>query len=211
MRADDVVPAAGSLLTLFLCGDVMTGRGVDQVLPHPSDPRLHEGYVKNAREYVELAERAHGPIPAPVDFPYVWGDLRAELAHVPPDVRIVNLETSITRSDDYWMGKGINYRMHPDNVPCLTAARIDCCVANNTCWTGWAPGPLTLWRAGVKTGARTRPRGSGAPAVIGHRAGASSSSVSGPDKPDLERGAAPERPGVNFWRICRPDGRADRW
>jgi len=24
-------------LTLFLCGDVMTGRGIDQVLPHPSD------------------------------------------------------------------------------------------------------------------------------------------------------------------------------
>ncbi len=24
------------LLTLFLCGDVMTGRGVDQVLPHPA-------------------------------------------------------------------------------------------------------------------------------------------------------------------------------
>ena len=22
-------------ITLFLCGDVMTGRGVDQVLPHP--------------------------------------------------------------------------------------------------------------------------------------------------------------------------------
>ncbi|MGD8592237.1 MAG: poly-gamma-glutamate biosynthesis protein, partial [Gammaproteobacteria bacterium] len=23
-------------LTLFLCGDVMTGRGIDQVMPHPS-------------------------------------------------------------------------------------------------------------------------------------------------------------------------------
>jgi poly-gamma-glutamate synthesis protein (capsule biosynthesis protein) len=30
------------------------------------------------------------------------------------------------------MPKDINYRMHPDNIPCLTAARIDCCVlANN--------------------------------------------------------------------------------
>jgi poly-gamma-glutamate synthesis protein (capsule biosynthesis protein) len=28
--------------------------------------------------------------------------------------------------------KGINCRMHPKNLPCLTAARIDCCVlANN--------------------------------------------------------------------------------
>ncbi|MGR9037177.1 MAG: twin-arginine translocation signal domain-containing protein, partial [Gammaproteobacteria bacterium] len=27
-------------MTLFLCGDVMTGRGIDQVLPHPGDPRI---------------------------------------------------------------------------------------------------------------------------------------------------------------------------
>ncbi len=25
-------------IMLFLCGDVMTGRGIDQVLPHPSQP-----------------------------------------------------------------------------------------------------------------------------------------------------------------------------
>jgi poly-gamma-glutamate synthesis protein (capsule biosynthesis protein) len=31
-------------VTLFLCGDVMTGRGVDQILPHPSKPELHEPY-----------------------------------------------------------------------------------------------------------------------------------------------------------------------
>jgi poly-gamma-glutamate capsule biosynthesis protein CapA/YwtB (metallophosphatase superfamily) len=34
---------AGGLVTLFLCGDVMLGRGVDQVLPHPEDPELREG------------------------------------------------------------------------------------------------------------------------------------------------------------------------
>ena len=27
-------------VSLVLCGDVMTGRGIDQVLPHPSDRRL---------------------------------------------------------------------------------------------------------------------------------------------------------------------------
>src|SRR5581483_12526713 len=42
--------------TFFLCGDVMTGRGVDQILPHPNRPELHEPYVHDAREYVELAE-----------------------------------------------------------------------------------------------------------------------------------------------------------
>jgi len=47
------------LLTLFLCGDVMTGRGVDQVLPYPGDPELRERYAGDARAYVRLAERAN--------------------------------------------------------------------------------------------------------------------------------------------------------
>jgi len=28
----------------------MTGRGIDQVLPHPNDPLIHEPYMKRARE-----------------------------------------------------------------------------------------------------------------------------------------------------------------
>ncbi len=47
---------------LFLCGDVMTGRGVDQIMAHPSDPALYEGYVASALDYVRLAEAANGPI-----------------------------------------------------------------------------------------------------------------------------------------------------
>ena len=43
-------------LRLFLCGDVMTGRGIDQVLPHPGNPMLYEQCVCDAREYVDLAE-----------------------------------------------------------------------------------------------------------------------------------------------------------
>ncbi|MGH8643177.1 MAG: CapA family protein, partial [Gammaproteobacteria bacterium] len=45
-------PADDEVITLFLCGDVMTGRGVDQALPHPSDPILYEPYIKNAIAYV---------------------------------------------------------------------------------------------------------------------------------------------------------------
>lgn len=33
---------AANTVTLFLCGDVMTGRGIDQILPHPSAPQLYE-------------------------------------------------------------------------------------------------------------------------------------------------------------------------
>jgi poly-gamma-glutamate capsule biosynthesis protein CapA/YwtB (metallophosphatase superfamily) len=122
---------AADQITLFLAGDVMLGRGIDQILPHPSDPALKEDYVRSATTYVGLAERAHGPIPRPVDLAYVWGDALEVLDRDRPDVRIVNLETSITTSNDF-APKGINYRMHPGNIGCLSAARIDCCtLANN--------------------------------------------------------------------------------
>jgi hypothetical protein len=56
------------VLTVFACGGVMPGRGVDQVLPHPGDPELREAHARDARAYVDLAERAHGPIPRPAGF-----------------------------------------------------------------------------------------------------------------------------------------------
>jgi poly-gamma-glutamate capsule biosynthesis protein CapA/YwtB (metallophosphatase superfamily) len=123
-------------VTLFLCGDVMTGRGVDQILPHPSSPELHESYVASALDYVIMAERAHGPIPKPVSFSYVWGDALEELDRAGPDARIVNLETAVTTSDS-WEPKGINYRMHPANTPCLQAAKIDGCVLANNHTLDW--------------------------------------------------------------------------
>ncbi|HEU5260859.1 MAG TPA: CapA family protein, partial [Gemmatimonadales bacterium] len=54
-----------------------------------------------------------------------------------PDVRVVNLETSVTRSGDYWEGKEVHYRMHPENVACLTAARIDIAVMANNHVLDW--------------------------------------------------------------------------
>jgi poly-gamma-glutamate synthesis protein (capsule biosynthesis protein) len=121
-----------NIVVIFLCGDVMTGRGIDQVLPHPGDPRLFESYVRDARDYVRLARGAGSSIPAPVDFTYIWGNALEELERMDPDARIVNLETAITRIDDPWPRKGINYRMHPANLPALTAAGIDVAtLANN--------------------------------------------------------------------------------
>lgn len=67
-----------------------------------SDPRIDESYVTSALRYVELAEEVNGPIPRPVDFAYVWGDALAELERVAPDVRIINLETAVTKSNDCW-------------------------------------------------------------------------------------------------------------
>ncbi len=60
-------------VTLFLCGDVMTGRGVDQILRHPSAPQLYESGTSSAKSYVAIAEAATGRIARPADDNYVWG------------------------------------------------------------------------------------------------------------------------------------------
>lgn len=110
----------------------MTGRGIDQVLPHRGDPKLYESHVKDARDYVKLAETAHGPIPSPVSFKYIWGDLLAELDRAHLAHRIINLETSITINDEPWPDKPIQYKIHPQNIGCLKAGRVDACtLANN--------------------------------------------------------------------------------
>ena len=120
------------LVTMFLCGDVMLGRGVDQILPHPGNPVLREAYVRDARAYVEMAEAVSGPIPRPVDFSWPWGDALPVLDEVAPDARVVNLETSVTRGGEFAPGKAVHYRMSPANLPCLAAARPDACaLANN--------------------------------------------------------------------------------
>jgi poly-gamma-glutamate capsule biosynthesis protein CapA/YwtB (metallophosphatase superfamily) len=174
MRADQRVktmPETDSI-RLFLCGDVMTGRGIDQVLPHPGDPRLHEPYVTDARSYVELAGRVSGAISRPVDFDYIWGDSLVELTRAGVDLRIINLETSITSSVRYWRDKQIHYRMHPRNISCLTAARIDCCcLANNHVldwgYDGLAETLCTLDAAGIAhAGAGRDAAEAAAPAVL---------------------------------------------
>ncbi|HJV67111.1 MAG TPA: CapA family protein [Geomonas sp.] len=143
-------------ITIFLSGDVMTGRGIDQILPHPSEPAIFEPYLRDARGYVMLAERAAGSIAKPVGYGYPWGEALAILEKRAPDLRIINLESSITTSNDYWQGKGINYRMHPANVPCLTEAGIDACALANNHVLDWGYAGLTetlavLGEAGVKT------------------------------------------------------------
>jgi poly-gamma-glutamate synthesis protein (capsule biosynthesis protein) len=156
---------------IFLSGDVMLGRGIDQVLPHPCDPELHEGYMGSALDYVRLAEDANGPIPSPVELSYIWGAALEEFDRRQPDARIINLETSVTRSKDF-VAKGINYRMSPENAPCLTRAGVDCCVLANNHVLDWGrPGLLdtlaTLDRLGIEcAGAGRNSMEAGKPAVL---------------------------------------------
>jgi poly-gamma-glutamate synthesis protein (capsule biosynthesis protein) len=110
----------------------MTGRGIDQVLPNPGQPIIHEFYMKSARGYVDIAEKANGEIKKPVAFSYIWGAALQKLKLEKPDLRIINLETSITSSEDFWKWKSIHYRMHPKNILVLNEANIDfCSLANN--------------------------------------------------------------------------------
>jgi poly-gamma-glutamate capsule biosynthesis protein CapA/YwtB (metallophosphatase superfamily) len=123
---------ASGLVRLFACGDVMPGRGVDQILPHPGDPGLRERHARDAKAYVRLAERVNGPIPRPAGFSWPWGEALPVVEEAAPDVRVINLETSVTRSADFAPGKAVHYRMNPDNLPCVAAIRPDvCALANN--------------------------------------------------------------------------------
>jgi len=157
---------------LLLCGDVMTGRGIDQIQRHPGDPRIHEPYARSALQYLEIAERAGGPIPRAVAPDYVWGEALAAADRARPDARIVNLETAVTRQGEPWPGKGIQYRMHPANVGCLTAAGIDCCVLANNHVLDWGRAGLAetltvLRAAGLRTAGAGRDEAEAcAPATI---------------------------------------------
>ncbi|MFB7913501.1 CapA family protein [Streptomyces sp. NPDC056061] len=165
------------LVTLFLCGDVMLGRGVDQILPHPGDPALREPWVRNARDYVALTEAAAGPIPRPVGYAWPWGEALGLLDGVAPDARIINLETCVTRGGAFAPGKGIHYRMSPDNLPCLAAVRPDVCVlANNHVLDfgdrGLTDTLATLSGAGLRTaGAGRDAEEAGRPATVPVRGG----------------------------------------
>jgi poly-gamma-glutamate synthesis protein (capsule biosynthesis protein) len=120
-----------SVVKIFLCGDVMTGRGIDQILPYPSDPKLKEPFVKDARDYIRFAEEVNGKIKYPVSFDYIWGDALKELEKEKVDLRIINLETTITTSNNF-LPKGINYRMNPKNIDVLKVFKVDvACLANN--------------------------------------------------------------------------------
>jgi len=157
---------------IFFCGDVMTGRGIDQILPNPADPVLYEPFVKDARDYLYLAEQKNGPVPSPVSFRYIWGQALNELNRRNTDIRIINLETSITNSQNYWKGKGINYKMNPQNIACLTDAKISCCSLANNHVADWGFNGLlqtceSLNKGGIRyAGAGLNKREAQTPAIL---------------------------------------------
>jgi poly-gamma-glutamate synthesis protein (capsule biosynthesis protein) len=148
------------MITLFVCGDVMLARGIDQILAHPCDPILHEPHMDDARDYIAIAEDASGPIPRGVAPAYPWGDALAVLDAARPDARIINLETSITCSEDWDREKRIHYRVSPENAACLAAGRIDACALANNHVLDWGPAGL-LDTLGALDGLRIARSGAG--------------------------------------------------
>lgn len=146
--------ASEKSVRLFLCGDVMLGRGIDQIFPHSVPPKIYESYVNDARDYVRLAEIKNGSILQPVSFSYIWGDALGIWKKMLPSAKIINLETSITIYQKPWAGKGINYRMHPKNVEVLKTAGIDFCSLANNHTLDWGRAGLietinTLKKSGI--------------------------------------------------------------
>jgi poly-gamma-glutamate capsule biosynthesis protein CapA/YwtB (metallophosphatase superfamily) len=95
-------------------------------------------------------------VPRPVDSSWPWGDALSLLDAASPAVRLVNLETAVTRSDRFAPGKAVHYRMNPANLPSLSIARPDVCVlANNHVLDFGHPGLLetldVLAGAGLRT------------------------------------------------------------
>jgi poly-gamma-glutamate synthesis protein (capsule biosynthesis protein) len=170
--------------------------------------------MDSALAYVALAEQAGGPLPRSVEFSAIWGDALQEFQREEPQVKVINLETAITRSDTPWEGKDVHYKMSPENVPCLTAAGIDCCVLANNHMLDWGvPGLLdtlaTLDKTGIKhAGAGRNLREAQTPAVLdigeGSRVivfslGSLSSGI------PAEWSALDDRPGVNVMESRHDD------
>jgi poly-gamma-glutamate capsule biosynthesis protein CapA/YwtB (metallophosphatase superfamily) len=158
--------------TLFLAGDVMTGRGLDQAMQQSVAPTLHEPGVRDARRYLALAEAAHGPILAPVSPAYLWGDALAVLEERDPAARIINLETSVTMNNEWCRAKDVHYRMHPANISCLTVAGIQVAGLANNHTLDWGRQGLAetlgaLQRAGIQTaGAGQNTAEASLPAIV---------------------------------------------
>jgi poly-gamma-glutamate capsule biosynthesis protein CapA/YwtB (metallophosphatase superfamily) len=187
---------------IFLTGDVMTGRAIDQLLPHAGDPTLRESVVSDARTYISLAEQASGRIPAPIDFAWPWGEALEIVEEFAPDVRLLNLETSITARGEFARGKVVHYRMHPDNIGCLTAIRPDvCALANNHIldfgYQGLTDTLRTLADAGIHSaGAHLDAKSAESPAVVGRVVIASCGMSSSGIPPGWA--ATGRRPGVAY-------------
>lgn len=106
-------------IRLFLAGDFMPGRGVDAVMPVPCPRELREGFCKDAFDYARLAEQKQKRRFADtkkVSARDVLGEVAKVIESYEPHVRMINLETSVTKNSSFYPHKGINYRASEENM-----------------------------------------------------------------------------------------------
>ena len=137
----------------------MLGRGIDQIMPHPSDPTLYEAYVTSALGYVRLAERANGPIPRKCAYDYVWGDALADLEAARPQRASSTLRRASRRACA--RAEGHQLQDAPGERACLKAAMVDCCVLANNHVLDWGRGACSKpWRSCSEKTSSSPARGS---------------------------------------------------
>lgn len=122
MSSFPTVKTSSSVVRLFLAGDFMPGRGIDAVMPRPCPLEIREGFCASSIEYARLAERKHKK-----RFPGenqqtklsardVLGEASKLIERYEPHVKLINLETSVTKKSTFYPNKGINYRASEENV-----------------------------------------------------------------------------------------------
>ncbi|PLB42143.1 CapA family protein [Aspergillus candidus] len=111
---------------LTLTGDVMLGRLIDQLLPHPvpNAPPSERNLIPHLR-----LQHAHLKNYTPSS---PWGTALPLLLHE-SDLTLINLETAVTNTSSPWPNKVFNYRASPENAcAVLRAACVDYAgLANN--------------------------------------------------------------------------------
>lgn len=114
---------------VFMGGDVMTGRLIDRLFPvHCAPVSEPAESIARTEELLQTVRAAHDDA---VPHDYIWGFARDAVDAAKPDFRLANLETSITTCSEQ-QDKRYTFRMHPENIACLTAMGFDCLsLANN--------------------------------------------------------------------------------
>lgn len=110
---------SSSVVRLFLAGDFMPGRGIDAVMPRPCPLEIREGFCTSSIEYARLAERKHKkrfPENQTLSARDVLGEASKLIERYEPHVKLINLETSVTKKSTFYPNKGINYRASEENV-----------------------------------------------------------------------------------------------
>ena len=116
---------------LFLGGDIMAGRAIDQMFQVHNPEKFGKPDHIPASQYRAWSEALYGGEFSPIKHDYIWGTALGIIDRANVDFRLANMEMAVTTSDD-WFSKTFNFRMHPANIACISVAKLNCCtLANN--------------------------------------------------------------------------------